>query len=261
MKGLKTIIAVCLFLIAASTANSQILIALLLGDKLNSDKLEFGIDGGVDFLNISHVPNSKILPGWNLGFYFNFKVHPRLFIHTGVLVKSTMGTKNIDVYPINDTVVDTAFIGGTVTRKINYFHVPILLRWRFVDYFHLEFGPQIGLRYKASDIFTKEITDKDDLTLKHDNRNNYTRFDLGIVAGIGYQLRKGQGMTIGAKYYYGFIDTDKVTSGSQNTSAIYVSLSLPIGKEKPAKPTKEETALKKAVKKEAKEEKKAVKNK
>jgi hypothetical protein len=34
-------------------ANSQVLISLLLGDKLNSEKLKFGLDGGVNFATIS----------------------------------------------------------------------------------------------------------------------------------------------------------------------------------------------------------------
>jgi hypothetical protein len=68
------------------TSRSQVLISLLLGDKLNSGKIEFGLDGGVNWLTMSNTPNAKYLFDWNLGFYFDFKMkNPHLFIHTGVL--------------------------------------------------------------------------------------------------------------------------------------------------------------------------------
>ena len=58
-----------LFLLLSYQANSQILISLLLGDKLNSDKLEFGLDGGVSFSHIRGLSQSKYMADLNLGFY------------------------------------------------------------------------------------------------------------------------------------------------------------------------------------------------
>ena len=85
-----------LTLTISMTAKSQVLISLLLGDKLNTGKIEFGLDGGVNWLTMSNTPNAKYLFDWNLGFYFDFKMkNPHLFIHSGVLVKSKMGTTGL----------------------------------------------------------------------------------------------------------------------------------------------------------------------
>ena len=56
----------------STTAQSQILITLLFGDKLNSDRMEFGLEGGLNFSNISGFENDAYLSKFNLGFYFDF---------------------------------------------------------------------------------------------------------------------------------------------------------------------------------------------
>ncbi len=239
---MKKTLAIFCFLIFAYTANSQVLISLLLGDKLNSDKLEFGLDGGVNWLNMTNTPDAEFLFDWNLGFYFDFKLKQRLFIHTGVIVKSRMGTSGITPYSLENANLDSLFVGGTVDRKINYFNVPVLLRYRFVDYLHAEAGIQLGLRYTGYDFFTKEIYNKKDLQFTNDIKDNYTRLDAGGVAGLGYKLRQGDGMIIYARYYYGFVDVDKVLSGNQHNTALYLGVCIPIGKNKAEAKAQEKAA-------------------
>lgn len=53
------------------------------------------------------------------------------------------------------------------------------------------------------------------------------------MVGLGYILSKGKGLTIGAKYYYGFVDVVKYISGSNNSSFL-VKINIPIGREKAA---------------------------
>lgn len=235
MKKNKLLIALTVMLFAMnSTAHSQVLISLLLGDKLNSDKLEFGLDGGLNILNMTNTPGSKALVNWNLGFYFDFKMNTHLFIHTGVIVKSKMGTASLEPYSLNNADLDTLFTGGTVDRKINYFNVPVLLRYRFVDYVHVEGGIQLGLRYTGFDNFSQSINDSD-LEYKYDVKDNFQRLDAGGVFGVGYKLKKGTGMTLSARFYYGFVDANKLTDGGQHNTAYYFNVSIPIGKGKAAK--------------------------
>jgi hypothetical protein len=219
-----------------TAVKSQVLISLLLGDKLNTGKIEFGLDGGVNWLTISNTPKAKHLFDWNLGFYFDFKMkNPHLIIHTGVLVKSKMGTKGLDPYSLGNDTLDKAFAGGTVERKLNYFNVPVMLRYRFDSYFHLEGGVQLGLRYTGYDVFYNEIKDKDDLSYLNDVADNYTRIDAGVLAGVGHRFNNGEGMILSLRFYYGFVDADRVLAGNQNYSAIYITGAIPIGKGKAEK--------------------------
>jgi len=126
--------------------------------------------------------------------------NPHLFIHTGVLVKSKMGTKGLYPYSLGNDTLDKAFAGGTVERKLNYFNVPVMLRYRFDSYFHLEGGVQLGLRYTGYDVFYNEIKDKDDLSYLNDVADNYTRIDAGVLAGVGHRFSKGEGMILSLRF-------------------------------------------------------------
>jgi hypothetical protein len=217
--------------ISLQTLNGQVLISLLLGDKLNSDKLGFGLDGGVNFSNITNLEKSKWKTAFNLGFYFDIKIKEKLFIHTGVQVKSTLGAKGLDPYPVFDPELDWLLTTAEkVKRKIHYFNVPVLLRYTLPKHLFMEFGPQIGLRYKAYDEFTASITSKNDFKYKNDIRDQIKHLDAGLMAGFGYHLTKGRGMNFGIRYYQGFVNISK-DDNSKNywNSSVYLFASIPIG--------------------------------
>src|SRR5688572_5957460 len=122
-----------LLIVAATHVRSQgqVLISLLLGDKLNSGQVEFGLDGGVGFVDIHGVSPSSSNATFNLGFYFDIKLKkPSWMVHTGVMVKSAMGAEDLSVYPLNDPDLDNVFAGGSVTRKLNYFNVPFAIKYK-----------------------------------------------------------------------------------------------------------------------------------
>ena len=89
-------LTVIVFLLSfSSTAHSQVLISLLLGDKLNSDKIEFGLDGGLNWSNIGNLDSNSSYRTFNLGFYFDILVDDKWSINTGVLVKSSLGADDL----------------------------------------------------------------------------------------------------------------------------------------------------------------------
>ena len=58
------------YVMSISLANGQVLISLLLGDKLNSGKVEFGLEGGVNYPNMRGLSGGSMKGAFNLGFYF-----------------------------------------------------------------------------------------------------------------------------------------------------------------------------------------------
>jgi hypothetical protein len=238
-------------------ANSQVLISLLLGDKLNSEKLKFGLDGGVNFSTISNLSPSNYKAHFNLGFYFDFllKEKTHWYLHTGVLVKSTMGPQRLNTYTLNDANLDTLFLDGQMDRKLSYFNVPILVRYKFKNEIFVEAGAQLGLLYKAYDVFYNEINEKKDLSYKNEVRDQYNRIDAGVEAGIGFHVIKGTGYNFGLRYYYGLTELLKDNPGDpQRNSSFYLFASIPVGAGEKAK--------QKAIEKEKeKEQKKGMKEK
>jgi hypothetical protein len=221
-----------LFLTASvSLANGQVLISLLLGDKLNSGKIEFGLDGGINYPTIRGIEGGEMRGNFNIGFYFDFKLkNPQWMIHTGVLVKSSMGSDHLPVYSLNNPDLDNAFAEGEVKRRINYFNVPIAMKYVFKNNFYLEGGIMPSLRNTAHDIFTNDLIDKNDLEYKLDIRDQFHRLDFGLVGGVGYRLMGGNGMNLTARYYYGLVDItiDDSTPDQYNTS-LYLAVGIPIG--------------------------------
>ena len=221
-----------MLMISGYNANGQVLISLLLGDVLNSEKIEFGLDGGANFGNIANLESSKSLAMFNLGFYFDIKFSQNLMLHTGVIVKSTQGANKLNTYPLGNDSLDMVFSDGYVTRKVNNFSVPILLKYRFAGRFHIEAGPMLALRTTGNDEFKNTFYEKDDATFRLDIKDNYKRIDAGIMVGAGIKLYKKipKSSQIGVRYYYGLVDPLISNTGkSQNFSSLYLYFSIPIG--------------------------------
>jgi hypothetical protein len=232
----KYIFSIVILLFSFQFAQSQVLISLLLGDKLNSDKIKFGLEGGVNFANVTNLETATFEPNFNIGFYFDFKLKdsPNWFLHTGVIVKSTMGA-SLDPYSLNDENLDAIFEGGSVERKLQYWNVPFLARYKFDNNIFIEAGPMFGLLYKGVDIFTNEV-DGNDVQYDNNIRKEHSRFDIGLEGGVGYHLEKVMnGMNIGARYYYGLLNSSTTANANQKNVSYYVFVGLPIGAGEKAK--------------------------
>ena len=214
-------------------AKSQVLITLLLGDKLNSEWLEFGLEGGMNWSTISGLETTSYARKWNMGFYFNMRVQKHWSVYTGVLVKSNLGVDNLTDADLITLGVKKAMdsngniIEGDYSYKMNTFQVPVLARYNFDNHFFVALGPQFGLYYKAWSQFDSDI-DGYDVSIKDHDRDAINKIDVGVTAAIGYRMMKGTGWTISGKYYYGFIDTFKDISGTKSSS-FFVTINIPIG--------------------------------
>lgn len=258
----KYILTSFIVLFGFQLAKSQVLISLLLGDKLNTEQLKFGLEGGMNVSSISNLETAKSVTNFNLGFYFDIALNENsnLYVHTGVLVKSTLGAK-IDPYSLDDENLDAIFENAEVTRKLNYFNVPILGRYKFDNNVFMELGPMLGwMLNKSHDKFVENIN-SDDIEYKKKVREQYHKFDVGAQFGLGYQLKAMHGMCIAVKYYVGLMNINKEKSlGTQRNKAFYVLASIPIGAGEKAKAKNAAAKKKKEDKKLEKEKKKAFKN-
>jgi hypothetical protein len=230
MNKISKLFFIFVFLCFSTTSKAQILISLLLGDALNTEKIEFGINTGLNRSYILDIEESSGLNNFNIGFYFHINMFESSYLSTGLLVKTNVGARGMSVYPIGDPEFDDVYAEGELTKEINYFYVPILWHQRINNRFFLEGGLQIGLRSKAFDYFNLEDTYGDDLVYKRDVGDEYTRFDLGLLGGVGYKIRKQTKSTaVGINYYYGLLDVSKVPDMKIKNSSIYLYVRIPIG--------------------------------
>ena len=230
MKTISKLALIFVLICFSTTSNAQILISLLFGDALNTDEIEFGLTTGLNRSYILDIEESSGLNNFNIGFYFHINMFKTSYLSTGVLVKTNVGARGMSTYPIGDPDFDDVLAEGELIKKINYFYVPILWHQRFNKRFFLEGGLQPGLRNKAYDYFHLEEEDKSEIGYKTDVRDDYTRFDLGLLGGVGYKLRKQiKSTAIGINYYYGLLDVSKVPDMKIKNSSIYFYVRIPIG--------------------------------
>ncbi|MEN8224977.1 MAG: porin family protein [Bacteroidota bacterium] len=227
--------------IISTPARSQILISILLGDKLNNGAIEFGLTGGLNRTYMYQLEGSKGLNQFNLGFYFDIRLKEETgwYFYTGCQVKSAMGASNVALYSLDDAYLDSTMLGGSINRKVQYFKVPLSVKYRFKSNLFVLAGAQLGLRHKATDEFTNTIFNDGDLIFKNNTKDWYRRIDAGVTAGMGYKFRYGAMMNLGVRYYYGLLEVFKDGYGSATNSALYLFAEIPIGAKRKVKPPAE----------------------
>ena len=229
MKTINRIIFLSIMMAVPATLNAQVLITLLFGDALNSEKIEFGLIGGMNRSYIIDIDDSKGLNNFNLGFYFHILMKKSSYLSTGVLVKSNVGATGMATYSIGDEDFDAVFKDGKLTKKISCFYVPILFHQRFNNRWYIEAGPQLGLIHKPKDIF--DVSEfGGDISYKRVVRDEYKYIDAGLLGGVGFKFKKKpKSVSAGINYYYGLVNVSKTPDLKIRNSSIYFYVKIPIG--------------------------------
>jgi hypothetical protein len=229
MKNILKLISLALFLLFSTSVRSQVLISILLGDKLNTPKIEFGMVGGMNRSYLNDISTANGLNHFNLGFYFHINLKNNSYLSTGVTVKSNVGATGMPVYSLGNADFDTIYKDGTLTKKISCFYLPVMYHYRFNNRWYVEAGPQFGLRTKAEDIF-KTTTLDGDLTYTKDVKDQYTHLDAGLIGGAGFKFKKEiKSMAVGINYYYGLVNVSTTPDVTMKNSSIYFYMKIPIG--------------------------------
>ena len=227
------IISLAFLLMLPAALSGQVLISILLGDALNTDKIEFGLVGGLNRSYINTISDSKGMNNFDLGFYFHILLKNSSYLSTGVLVKSNVGATGMTTYSMGDENFDAIYQDGTLTKKIPCFYVPILFHQRFNNRWYIEAGPQLGLLHKPVDIFEASKLGGD-LKFTLDVKDQYNHIDAGFLGGIGYKFKKEiKSMAVGVNYYYGLVDVSSNPDLRIKNSALYIYMKIPIGVGKP----------------------------
>lgn len=219
--GILLLVCIC------EMAEAQILIAIIFGDKLNTDKLEFGLVVGPDLTTITNMGGSY-KTGLNLGLYFTYKVNDKWFLHPELIAKGSFGAKGIAPYPTGSDSLDQLFSGGSITRGVQSFSMPLLVHYRVYKRWFAEAGIQTDLALKAKDEFKNKV-EGNPLSYTRSVISSFNRIDFGVTGGLVYKFSSDKGMGIGVRYYYGLTDVLKDLAGTQVNSVWLLNVFIPIG--------------------------------
>jgi len=225
---MKKIWMIVLVIFLCMPGQSQILIAILFGDKLNNGKMEFGIGVTPSWTGISNI-ESKRRSGLDLGIYFNIRPDKKFFLHVEGIAKGSLGAKEIVPYSTGNDTLDNLFTGGTVERKIKSFGLPILGRYTITKKFFADAGIQANMMLGVKDIFHVKVNEQNlNYTIK--NKDLVTLLDFGVAGGLFYKFNDDKrSMGIGIRYYQGLTDIHKTITGTQVNSAWQLTISIPVG--------------------------------
>ena len=148
---------------------------------LSSQNLNVGIKGGLNLYNIYNDNGAKYdnLTGFHVGLLGHIHLTRHLALQPEV-VYSAQGAKY-------------DFLGETVSVKLGYINVPLLIQYMFDNGFRMAVGPQIGFLLNA-----KTETNDNDIDIK----SNLKSTDLGVAMGLGYIIPK-TGLGVDARYNLG----------------------------------------------------------
>jgi len=216
-------------LLTCTYANAQVLIGLLFGDKLNSPRTEFGLNLNLNHCNISDISNPEYKRALGFGLFFDFKITDNWVFGSSLFFLSPKGVENFNKSEsFYGYFADSSFIDATTTRKMNYFEIPLFMKYQLKSGFGLAAGFNVGLQTSSSDIIINSVYEGTS-GYKADVKDNFNLFHLEAMAGLHYHFRGDPGAQIRLNYLYGLTNVYKDESGREGFSRIIqIGVTIPM---------------------------------
>ncbi|SDG97401.1 porin family protein [Psychroflexus sediminis] len=172
MKRIIKLIVIGLFFLSATNSNSQ--------------SLDLGIKGGINYASISSIGEDS-----------------RLGLTGGAFIGA-----RFNAFAVQAEVLFSQQGGEFNQESIETDHalVPILLKFHFLRIFNLQAGPQFNFLVNDSDILESE--------------------KLSVSGAVGVGLSLGSSLSIDARYNYGFTDAFKGAEGKHRFISLALGFSF-----------------------------------
>ncbi len=211
MKKIISILVILLFF-QFSVLHAQILIGLIFGDRLNSNKMEFGLNVSANMTTMSHIDGDKFNNGLAIGLYIDYKFADHFALATSLLFSSPKGIRNFGPEEFFQTLPDSIWNGSKSNRKLSYMDLPLVIQYRPVPQIGIGLGVQTSLLLKAEDSFSHNYEDWD-IGAVIDITDNFSRLDFGMVASLNFHFRGDPGVQIRFNYSHGLVNVYNSSTG------------------------------------------------
>lgn len=164
---------ICAAVLAAATASVQ----------AQDKKFQFGAKAGANLSTVTgDYEDAEPLAGAHVGVFAEYRINGNFSVQPE-LVFSMQGAKSDAAEDVFGTIYTNEWI------KLNYLNLPVLAKYHFsrVKGLSVGAGPQIGLLLSAKQ---KYYTDVEGVHQEHEDdvKDNLKSIDLGIAAGVEYEL-------------------------------------------------------------------------
>ncbi len=173
--------------------------------KIEAQEVKFGIKGGLnladwrgqaastisDVLNLTNVLETQIKPGFHLGSFVNIPVGNNVIIEPGLYYSQKGIEVRADLPNSLPGIVEILNIEGTVKNKAHYIDMPILVKFFPTEGFNVFAGTQFSYLVEnkinvQAGAFGIDVVNRD-----IDINAGFRKFDVAMVAGLGYQFTNG----------------------------------------------------------------------
>lgn len=234
----KVLLLAVLVAVLPRPAAGQVLLGILFGDKVTTEKFHLGVDAGLNLSNLSGVDGTGVKPGLLFGLFGEWRFADHFYLQPELLPFFKVGAS--DLPPGGPTVppLDSLAAGTSPSRRMNYFAIPIIVKYAVMEKkLHLGLGPQVGFLTGADD--TYEGVAANTITVTEDVEESLSSTDAGIVFHVEYKFRGQFGASVAGRFYMGLTDTIKDNPGDAVYNRVFSILaSIPIGGD----PTEEDEA-------------------
>lgn len=199
MKPITLIATLLLLLASAGRANAQV------GEQRHNFAL--GLNGGINLNSVSFSPTVRQsnLMGITGGLTARYISERYFKMICGAQIEVNFSQHGWDEY--YQDYPDLQY-----TRKMNYVEIPLLAHLAFGKekrglQFFIHAGPQIG--FFLSDSYTQSgpWEDYSNIVVEQHDKKVDNKFDYGIAAGLGVELKTGAGnFLLEGRYYYALAD-------------------------------------------------------
>ncbi len=226
----KTILFILMIIFAVNMAHSQVLIALLVGDKLNSDKFELGIRLAGNWQNFMgyNGTNSRFSIGF--GIYGTLKLSEGFSLQPELLFKDPRGASDLAGKTFGNSNLDPLLQNASVTSKLAYVSLPVILKYSLTPQLSVGFGPQIGYLSSARHEYVAKVYSEEDLVFKDDVKSTLNTWDFALAFNLEYRFMKNRAIQVGLRYYLGLVDIYKDHPGDSIRNSVFqIYLGIPVG--------------------------------
>lgn len=208
------------------------LIALIIGDKVATEKFNISMEAGGGLNSFSEITSdSKAGLALNFGIGCNIMLNENWYLNPTIYFLAKRSLRLEDA-----SVIDNEFSSGFPATSdgmltLNYIDFPLFINyrvnnspWRVGIAPQISFSPKLTVEYEFSDNESFKRVDKD----------NVEPVVFGMLASVSYVVstgRNGKGLTIALRYYQGMTDTYKndylLANSSSKGSYVGLNLSFP----------------------------------
>jgi hypothetical protein len=191
-----------------------IVVVTLLGlGNVNAQEVKYGAKIGLNSSNLRGDVDFDSKIGFNIGAFAEISLSDKLIFQPELLF-STQGAKFEE---------SGANANATVSIKINYLNIPLMLKYGVTDKLFLEFGPQLGFLLSGKSKYESTYGGETD-SGEQDIKDSSKSFDFGLNFGASFDV--AENIMIGARYNLGLSNINDDDGDDDTAQNAVFSLSL-----------------------------------